>query len=112
MSSANPSTNATDSPSDSGRASTGSNTTAYPPQRHAGKVGYGPAYHTGPSLGDKIKGYEEELKGHLTHNHALTEHGRELVSGEMKRKEHEQEMNDSGPFAHPEQNEKKSGAKE
>lgn len=27
-----------------------------PPQLHAGKVGYGPNYHSGPDIGDKIAG--------------------------------------------------------
>ncbi|KAG6831557.1 hypothetical protein H0H92_009476 [Tricholoma furcatifolium] len=69
--------------------------TVYPPQRHAGKVGYGPAYHIGPTFGERIKGYEEEVKGHLTHDPALTEHGKQLASGEIRRKEREQDMNES-----------------
>ncbi|KAG5341466.1 hypothetical protein C0989_010223 [Termitomyces sp. Mn162] len=88
--------NDSDSPSESVNPATCS--TVYPPQRHAGKVGYGPQYHIGPTIGEKVKGYEEELKGHLTHNHALVEHGRMMVSGELKRKEREHDMNSDTPF--------------
>ncbi|KAG6916989.1 hypothetical protein DXG01_004333 [Tephrocybe rancida] len=95
-----PSSNDTQSPSlDSERTSIGSESNTYPPQMHAGKVGYGPNYQMGATLGDKIKGYEEEIKGRLTHNSKLTEHGKEVASGEVKRKEHEQDLSDTGPFA-------------
>ncbi|KAG5637278.1 hypothetical protein H0H81_005172 [Sphagnurus paluster] len=90
--------NSGESPS-STRATVGpGDQTEYPEQRHAGKVGYGPAYHTGPTLGDKIKGFEEEIKGKLTRNPALVQHGKELISGELKAKERERDMNED-PFA-------------
>ncbi|KAG6890042.1 hypothetical protein C0995_012499 [Termitomyces sp. Mi166 len=98
MSSSNPSTADTgasnDSPSEFADPVTG---VVYPPQRHAGKVGYGPQYHIGPTIAERIQGYEEELRGHLTHNHALVEHGRMMVSGELKRMEREHDMNSNDP---------------
>lgn len=47
-------------------------------------------------LGEKIAGYEEELKGKLTHNPKLVEQGRERVTGELKRKELEDDV--GGPI--------------
>ncbi|KAG6819883.1 hypothetical protein H0H93_007762 [Arthromyces matolae] len=94
MSSVNPtatSNNSSDLEAGHSETSSGSGT-VYPPQLHAGKVGYGPHYHVGPTIGERMKGYEEELKGHLTHNHALTEHGRMLVSGELKRQERDHDL--------------------
>ncbi|KAF8994042.1 hypothetical protein BDQ17DRAFT_1367434 [Cyathus striatus] len=56
----------------------------YPPQRHAGKVGYGP--NLGSSVGDKIVGVWEEVRGSVTHNPILVKHGQDMFSGELKRK--------------------------
>ncbi|KAF5381603.1 hypothetical protein D9615_005421 [Tricholomella constricta] len=82
-------------------ATVGSNDDVYPEQHHAGKVGYGPNYHQGPTLGDKLKGLEEELKGKITRDRALVEHGRERITGELKAKEREEDLN-KDPFATPE----------
>ncbi|KAG6875528.1 hypothetical protein C0993_008783 [Termitomyces sp. T159_Od127] len=99
MSSSSISSNNSDNLSESADPAIG---TVYPPQRHAGKVGYGPQYHLGPTFGEKVKGYEEELKGHLTHNHELVEHGKMMVSGELKRREREHDMKSNSPFEKPE----------
>ncbi|KAF9044440.1 hypothetical protein BJ165DRAFT_1405256 [Panaeolus papilionaceus] len=60
---------------------------AYPEQRHAGKVGYGPNYYVGASFGDIVTGLADEVKGKITHDPILIQHGHELISGEEKRKE-------------------------
>lgn len=82
----------------------------YPPQRHAGAVGYGPEYGKGtvrrPSINtlcvsligcmkgtsDKLQGLKEEFKGKLLHKPELVQHGRELRTGELKRKENEADV--------------------
>ncbi|KAJ8582421.1 hypothetical protein M405DRAFT_800332 [Rhizopogon salebrosus TDB-379] len=69
-----------------------------PPQRHAGAVGLGPAYHQGPGLGDKIIGLEEEIKGKVLRKPDLVEHGRERRTGELKKKELEADARED-PFA-------------
>ncbi|KAG5645686.1 hypothetical protein DXG03_005524 [Asterophora parasitica] len=79
---------------DGNRAAVGSNDTVYPEQRHAGKVGYGPNYQMGPTFGDKLKGIEEEIKGKLTHNPALVQHGKERKTGLLKKREREKDMNE------------------
>ncbi|KAH9481710.1 hypothetical protein JR316_0006237 [Psilocybe cubensis] len=61
--------------------------TTYPEQLHAGKVGYGPNFRTSPSLGDKIQGLKEELKGKVTRNPDLVQHGKDVKSGEERRKD-------------------------
>ncbi|KZO95780.1 hypothetical protein CALVIDRAFT_564442 [Calocera viscosa TUFC12733] len=68
----------------------------YPPQLHAGKVGYGPMYQAGPGFADRVGGFKEELKGKITHNAELTQHGHEKMTGELKRKE--VEGDDGNPF--------------
>ncbi|KAJ3504154.1 hypothetical protein NLJ89_g8085 [Agrocybe chaxingu] len=60
--------------------------TSYPEQRHAGRVGYGPNYHTGPTLEEKVAGLKEEFIGKVTRSPARVQHGRELLSGEERRK--------------------------
>ncbi|KJA19496.1 hypothetical protein HYPSUDRAFT_217604 [Hypholoma sublateritium FD-334 SS-4] len=57
-----------------------------PEQHHAGRVGYGPNYRTGPTLEDKISGIKDELKGKLTRNPDLVAHGRDVASGEARRR--------------------------
>ncbi|KAJ3859259.1 hypothetical protein EV359DRAFT_68311 [Lentinula novae-zelandiae] len=75
-----------------------SSSSSYPEQHHAGAVGYGPNYRQGASLGDKLTGLKEELKGKVTKNPGLVEHGREMKSGELKKKEEEEDMNNLDPF--------------
>ncbi|KAJ3994042.1 hypothetical protein F5050DRAFT_581892 [Lentinula boryana] len=70
----------------------------YPEQRHAGAVGYGPNYRQGATLSDKISGLKEELKGKVTKNPELVEHGKEKKTGDLKRKELEEDMNNMDPF--------------
>jgi hypothetical protein len=59
----------------------------YPPQKHAGAVGYGPEYGEGAGLGDKFDGFKEQLKGKMTGNQDLVQHGKELQTGELKKKQ-------------------------
>ncbi|KAF8802503.1 hypothetical protein BYT27DRAFT_7172964 [Phlegmacium glaucopus] len=61
-------------------------TDSLPEQRHAGKVGYGPTFTTGPTLGDKIMGLKEEIAGKLTRNPEKVKHGHDILTGEEKRK--------------------------
>ncbi|KAG2129551.1 uncharacterized protein EDB93DRAFT_114613 [Suillus bovinus] len=68
-----------------------------PPQRHAGATGLGPLYGQGAGLGDKLGGLQEEIKGTITKNPELVEHGRERRTGILKKKEQEQDEED--PFA-------------
>ncbi|CDO70104.1 hypothetical protein BN946_scf184806.g31 [Trametes cinnabarina] len=67
----------------------------YPEQKHAGAVGYGPEYNKGATTGDKIEGLKEEVKGKILRKPDVVEHGRELRTGELKKKQQE---NDSNPF--------------
>ncbi|PPQ69184.1 hypothetical protein CVT24_000032 [Panaeolus cyanescens] len=69
-----------------------------PPQLHAGKVGYGPNYRTGPTLEEKVVGLKEELLGKVTHNKERIRHGHEVRSGEEKRKKMSGE-DEPNPFA-------------
>ncbi|KAJ8475265.1 hypothetical protein ONZ51_g6662 [Trametes cubensis] len=73
-----------------------SNNDGYPEQRHAGAVGYGPEYGKGASTGDKIAGLKEEMKGKILRKPDVVEHGRELRTGELKKKQ--QEDQDFDPF--------------
>ncbi|CAA7266880.1 unnamed protein product [Cyclocybe aegerita] len=84
--------------------------TSYPEQRHAGQVGYGPNYHTGPTLEEKVAGLKEELMGKVTRSPARVQHGRELLSGEERRKKLSDEPN---PFtaANKDDHETKSPAR-
>ncbi|KAJ4467110.1 hypothetical protein C8R41DRAFT_871485 [Lentinula lateritia] len=85
-------------PTASGDANPSSSPESYPEQHHAGAVGYGPNYRQGASLGDKLTGLKEELKGKVTKNPGLVEHGKEMKSGELKKKEEEEDMNNLDPF--------------
>ena len=75
--------------------------TEYPPQRHAGQVSIGPYYNVGPvsrsassqtpvnrvqSMEDRIAGLKAEVLGKIEHKPELVNQGRELRSGEAKRK--------------------------
>ncbi|THH16052.1 hypothetical protein EW146_g4524 [Bondarzewia mesenterica] len=111
-STANVSTTATAGDSDSEKLGFGDE--VYPPQRHAGAVGYGPEYGKGvasPSaqtfpiienvflavlvqgLGEKLAGLKEQVKGKLTKKPELVEKGRERKTGQLKKKEQEAEVN-------------------
>ncbi len=75
----------------------------YPPQLHAGAVGYGPDYGKGAvccfsidmlcvlikdctkGFEDKLQGLKEELKGKMLHKPELIQHGHELRTGEAKK---------------------------
>ncbi|KAI8970914.1 hypothetical protein BD414DRAFT_501589 [Trametes punicea] len=68
----------------------------YPEQRHAGAVGYGPEYGKGASTGDKLMGLKDEMKGKVLRKPDLVEHGREMRTGELKKKQQEEQNFD--PF--------------
>ncbi|KAL1669891.1 hypothetical protein GGF50DRAFT_94855, partial [Schizophyllum commune] len=89
---------------------------SYPEQKHAGAVGYGPAYHDGPvrtvyalailckslttaqTTGDKLTGLKEQVKGKVTGNHDLARKGVERRTGELQKREQEaDEQVRSGP---------------
>ncbi|KAG8738863.1 hypothetical protein FRC10_006412 [Ceratobasidium sp. 414] len=63
----------------------------YPPQKHAGAVGYGPHYAEvhGKEAGfeAKVTGFKEKLEGWLTHNPALVQQGHDRITGELKAKQ-------------------------
>ncbi|TFK60934.1 hypothetical protein BDN72DRAFT_850146 [Pluteus cervinus] len=65
----------------------------YPPQKHAGKVGYGPHFHEGPGFFEKMGGFKETMLGKMTHNHDKAEHGHDKMTGELKHKELEEDAN-------------------
>ncbi|KAJ3912864.1 hypothetical protein F5877DRAFT_72040 [Lentinula edodes] len=89
-----PSTTTTTTPSTDSTSSSSN----YPAQHHAGAVGYGPNYRQGPSLTDKLSGLKEELKGKVTKNPQMVEHGKEMKTGEVKRREQQEDMNGLDPF--------------
>ncbi|KAG7440471.1 uncharacterized protein BT62DRAFT_584833 [Guyanagaster necrorhizus] len=70
----------------------------YPEQKHAGKVGYGPQYHSGPTFTDKVTGLKEVVKGKITGNQGLVRQGQERQTGELMRKKKQADM-DEDPFA-------------
>ncbi|CAE6444298.1 hypothetical protein BN14_10161 [Rhizoctonia solani AG-1 IB] len=82
----------------------------YPPQLHAGKVGYGPHYaevHGKENgLGAKLTGVKEQLKGMVTRNHELQQKGKERRTGELAAKEHAED-DAQNPFQHPDDNKDK-----
>ncbi|KAI0782732.1 hypothetical protein C8Q75DRAFT_786618 [Abortiporus biennis] len=69
----------------------------YPEQRHAGAVGLGPEYGKGASGSDKITGWKEEIEGKVLRNPAKLQHGKDLRTGELKKREQAEE--DENPFA-------------
>ncbi|KAL8292170.1 hypothetical protein RQP46_001636 [Phenoliferia psychrophenolica] len=70
----------------------------YPEQKHAGKVGYGPNYHQGPTTSDKLSGMKDIVKGKITKNPELVEEGKLRKTGELQeKKQAEDDAND--PFA-------------
>ncbi|KAG8976266.1 hypothetical protein FRB93_013363 [Tulasnella sp. JGI-2019a] len=76
----------------------------YPEQKHAGKVGLGPAYaetHGAVSLSERFAGLKQEIKGKITRNPETVEKGREMKSGGAKKKELEKE---SAPMGAPSDN--------
>ncbi|KAI0371963.1 hypothetical protein BV20DRAFT_132625 [Pilatotrama ljubarskyi] len=72
------------------------NSDGYPEQKHAGAVGYGPEYGKGASTSDKLTGIKEEVKGKILRKPDVIEHGREIRTGELKKKQQEQDNMD--PF--------------
>ncbi|KAL1744923.1 hypothetical protein HDZ31DRAFT_63642 [Schizophyllum fasciatum] len=70
---------------------------SYPEQKHAGAVGHGPAFHNGPTTGDKMTGLKEQIKGKVTGNHDLARQGQERRTGELQRREQEADDQDN-PF--------------
>ncbi|KAF8754775.1 hypothetical protein RHS01_06052 [Rhizoctonia solani] len=77
----------------------------YPPQKHAGKVGYGPHYA-------EVHGKEtSNLKGMVTRNHELEQKGKERRTGELAAKQHADD-DAKNPFQHPEEAEAEGKTKE
>ncbi|KAH8834889.1 hypothetical protein DL96DRAFT_1422630, partial [Flagelloscypha sp. PMI_526] len=74
---------------DSSRPSIPSGNEEYPEMHHAGKVGYGPNYHHGPTTADKVTGLKEEVFGKIKRSPELVQHGKDLKSGDLARKEKE-----------------------
>ncbi|GJE92466.1 hypothetical protein PsYK624_086200 [Phanerochaete sordida] len=70
----------------------------YPKQLHAGAVGLGPEYgvQQKATTFDKIQGLKEELAGKVTRKPEKAQHGKEMRTGELKRKQHEED--DADPF--------------
>ncbi|KAF9269852.1 hypothetical protein L218DRAFT_293602 [Marasmius fiardii PR-910] len=81
----------------------------YPPQHHAGAVGYGPNYHLGPTFSDKMTGLKEEVKGKITRHPDLVKQGHDRRTGEQQRREREEDMK-SDPFADPEEKKEREQA--
>lgn len=63
----------------------------YPEQRHAGAIGHGPEFQKGVGVDEKIGGLKDQLKGKITRDPELVEYGRERRTGELKRKEQEED---------------------
>ncbi|KAH9908242.1 uncharacterized protein B0H18DRAFT_1075866 [Fomitopsis serialis] len=67
----------------------------YPEQLHAGAVGLGPEYGRGvarkQTTGDKLSGYKDELKGKVLRKPDVAQHGHDLRTGELKRREQAQD---------------------
>ncbi|KAG9107446.1 hypothetical protein FRC07_008630, partial [Ceratobasidium sp. 392] len=63
----------------------------YPPQKHAGAVGFGPHYAEvhGKDTGfaAKVTGLKEQIKGKVTHNPDLVQQGHDRQTGELKAKQ-------------------------
>jgi len=69
-----------------------------PPQRHAGKLdGPGPEFKKGAGLGDKMTGLQEEIKGKVLRKPEVAQHGHDLRTGELKRRQHEQDFDADPP---------------
>ncbi|VDB91632.1 unnamed protein product [Peniophora sp. CBMAI 1063] len=69
----------------------------YPPQLHAGKVGYGPEFGKGVSTGTKVSGLKEEVMGKVKHDPSLVQHGHDMRTGQLARKEREEADKDLFP---------------
>jgi hypothetical protein len=87
------------SPTNTASKSPDNDMSDYPEQKHAGVVGYGPNYTNRVGLGEKVEGIKEQIKGKLTKNPDLVEHGHLRQTGQLK--EHEEE--DTDPIASPEE---------
>ncbi|KAI0715018.1 hypothetical protein C8Q76DRAFT_444332 [Earliella scabrosa] len=83
-------------PQQNSTGATGGGNDSYPPQRHAGAVGLGPEYAKGATTEDKLAGYKEELKGTILHKPDLVQHGHDLRTGDLKRKQ--EATDDNNPF--------------
>lgn len=77
------------------------NSDEYPPQRHAGAVGYGPNYKTGPSLGDKVGGMTEKIIGKVTKNEEKIHHGEARQAGRLDEENHAAEEARQNPLNNP-----------
>ncbi|KAH9829911.1 uncharacterized protein C8Q71DRAFT_818278 [Rhodofomes roseus] len=77
------------------------NHSEYPEQRHAGAVGLGPEFGRGVTTGEKFEGYKEELKGKVLRKPDVVQHGHDLRTGELKRRE--QAEDDVNPLRGPDE---------
>lgn len=55
-------------------------------------MGLGPNYHVGGGFVDKVVGTREILQGKLTRNATLVERGRMRKTGELARKERDEQL--------------------
>ncbi|EJD08447.1 uncharacterized protein FOMMEDRAFT_144332 [Fomitiporia mediterranea MF3/22] len=72
----------------------------YPKQLHAGKLeGRGPEYWKmhGVTIGERLQGVREEIKGTIKHDPELKKTGKERMTGELKRKQLDEGSN-ADPF--------------
>jgi len=69
--------------------------------RHAGQIGVGPNFHAGPGTGEKLTGLKEVVQGKLTGNTELAETGQMRRTGELKKRQDEENDRNSDPFAQP-----------
>lgn len=58
----------------------------YPEQRHGGSVGLGPNYAKHPTMGDKVGGAMEEIKGKMLKKPEVAQHGHDRKTGELYEK--------------------------
>ncbi|KAI5119226.1 hypothetical protein M0805_002152 [Coniferiporia weirii] len=68
----------------------------YPEQLHAGRLtGVGPEYgkQSKPTISERVQGAKETIKGTLKRDKDLKHTGKERMTGELKRKEHDEENN-------------------
>ncbi|KAF7324710.1 Calmodulin-like protein [Mycena kentingensis (nom. inval.)] len=74
----------------------------YPPQKHAGAVGYGPNWHAKPGFSDKVTAMKEQVFGKVTGNAELSAKGHDRWTGELRQKELAADAAED-PFANPEE---------
>ncbi|CCM01770.1 uncharacterized protein FIBRA_03837 [Fibroporia radiculosa] len=81
----------TASPAPSNHSATGAEGSEYPEQKHAGAVGLGPEYGRGATTGDKLQGFQEQIKGKILRKPDVAQHGKDLRTGELKRRQQQED---------------------